>query len=79
MMEVLLDLSSDEEDQKRPSPKHIEQQPERGEPILQPRKDRFSACDFASDDGRKDETEERLEERLEMSHNSAERTISSMT
>ena len=78
-MEVLLDVSSDEEDQKRPSPKHIEQQPERGEPILQPRKDRFSAWDFASDDGRKDETEDQLEERLEMSHNSAERTISSMT
>ena len=59
-MEVLLDLSSDEEDQKRPSPKLIEQQPERGEPILQPRKDRFSASDFASDDGRKDETEDQL-------------------
>jgi hypothetical protein len=74
-MEVLLDLSSDEEDQKRPSPKHIEQQPtERGEPILQPRKNRFSAWD-----GRRDETEDQLEERFEMSHNSAERTISSMT
>jgi hypothetical protein len=79
MMEVLLDLSSDDEDQKRPSPKHIEQQPERGAPILPPRKDRFYAWDFASDDGRTDETEDQLEERLEMSHNSAERTISSMT
>jgi hypothetical protein len=77
MMEVLLDLSSDEEDQKRPSPKHIEQQPtERGEPILQPRKDRFSAWDFASDDGRKDETEAQLEERLEMSHKEKIRVIS---
>jgi hypothetical protein len=46
---------------------------------MQPRKDRFSAWDFSSDDGRKDETEAQLEERLDMSYNSDERTISSMT